>query len=166
MKNLMMLVAVAALAIGAATDSFAQNRQGQGQGQRQQGQGQGQRQGQPPGQNREGAMFRMQEQILAKLNLTADQKKRVTALNKKTEESMKKLREAPGEMRSKMPKFREIHEGHEKALLQILTAQQRTRYQELLKQERERRMKERQQRQGQGGGQGGGQRRGGGTGGG
>ena len=131
----------AVMALG--TGVFAQDAGPKGKG----GQGQGQfRQG-PGGQGKKGPgmrVGRMQQEVLAKLNLTAAQKAKIEALNKKMQAEVQKLMQG-GDREQMREKFRPLMEQHRKDLMAILTKEQQVKYEQLVKEAREK------MRQGRGG---------------
>jgi len=151
MKKIFTLFAAGALLAGMITVVSAQGAGAKGQkGGAQAGQG-------PRGQGG-GGRGRMMNDLLAKVKppVTADQKKKLEALNTKMRAEMEKLRNAPGDMQSKRPKFEALMKKRTDEQNKILTKPQ----QESLKKLIEEAMKNFQDgRQGGPGGQG---RRGGG----
>ncbi|MBS1705066.1 MAG: hypothetical protein JST40_04270 [Armatimonadetes bacterium] len=135
MKSILKLVSVAALAAMVIGSSFAQTPPGP------RGGGKGPANGQQGGQRmRGGGMMKMQQEIFAKLNLTADQKKKIEALNKKTGDAMRALEnKKPEERRTAMQKIREDHQN---ALMKILTPKQQQEYKKLMKEQMEKFRKE------------------------
>jgi Spy/CpxP family protein refolding chaperone len=112
-----------------------------------------------------GGMRRMQEvnkKVMDQLNLTADQKKKVDELQKKTQTKMEGLRKEfkpGGDNAGLRDKFMAINQEHRKALMAILNADQKKKYETLMKAEMEKFRQNRGQN-GQGGpGQGGARRR-------
>lgn len=119
MKKLITTFVVAGAVLGLSAVSFSQQAGAQGQDTKQKGQKQ--RQG-----GRMGRMGKMQGELLAKLNLNEDQKKKVEAQNKKTAEQVKKLmaENKDGDRSKMMEKFKSIRDENDKALKGILTADQ------------------------------------------
>lgn len=137
MKKLALSLVVATAALGLAASSFAQQPGPRGAGQRQQG-----------GMRRMGGM---NNEILAKLNLTADQKTKIAALQKKSREKMMELRKdfQPGGDRSAMrTKLQAMQKENRAELQKILTPAQLKQFDALVKEQRQ---KMRQQRQQNGG---------------
>jgi Spy/CpxP family protein refolding chaperone len=96
---------------------------------------------QKPGQGARGQMGKMQQEIMAKLNLTNDQKAKIKDLGEKRMAEMKKLRESGKQVdRAQMKAMRDKNEADLKA---ILTAEQYKKYEALMKEMREKMMKER-----------------------
>jgi len=130
MKKLLTLGAIAVIGMGLTVSSNAQAPGPGGPGGRLQA-GQG-----GPGGGR--MMMRLgetQKKILGQLDLSADQKKKIEALDKKTKTSMEKLMKEPGDRQAKGPKMREIMQSHREDLNKILTPAQQKKYQELMKAE-------------------------------
>ncbi|MEZ0327814.1 MAG: hypothetical protein ACAH95_18110 [Fimbriimonas sp.] len=153
MKKLISTLIIAGAAFGLVSASFAQTA-GPKQG------GPGQRGPGGPGGGRMARMGKMQEEVLAKLNLTADQKKKIEAHNKKMGEKMKTMFESaqknPGADRTEMrKKFMAMREEGDKGMKAILTAEQWKKFETLRKEARE---KARKQFGGPGGPGAGGQR--------
>lgn len=157
MKRFLTLIAVTAALATMAVPAFAQ---GAGPGGQKPGGGiqGGQRRpggpGGPGGMGRE-RMQKMRAELLAKLNLSADQKTKIAALDKKREAEMQKLRQS-GDREGMREKMRPIMEKYEKDFNAILTPAQRTKYQELRKEMMEKMRKERGGQGGRPGGQPGG----------
>jgi Spy/CpxP family protein refolding chaperone len=88
-----------------------------------------------------GRMAKMQEGVLAKLNLTPDQKKKVDALNVKRQAEMEKMFKggppAEGDRDKMREKMRESQKAYRKDLDKILKPEQSKKYDELMKAERE-----------------------------
>lgn len=121
MKKFLPLIAIAAMSAGFATVSLAQDAGPRG-GQLQGRQGRGM-----------GGMMRMakvREEVLAQLNLTADQKKKLAELDKKTEAEVKALM-VPGKPVDRA-KAREVMEAHRDGMKKILTKEQNKKYRELM----------------------------------
>lgn len=76
-------------------------------------------------------MQKMQKEIYAQLKLSADQTKKVEALDKATAKKLDDLRAAPGDRQSKGPKMREIRDAHQKDLEKILTKAQADQFKKL-----------------------------------
>ncbi len=128
MKKIFTLVGIVAAVGALATASFAQKPGPGGQG----GQGGKFGGGQGgPGQGRMQGMRKMQEEILAKLNLTADQKSKIKALNDKFQKDIQALMKS-GDPQSNRDKFRELSKNHRDAMMKILTPAQQTQYKKLI----------------------------------
>ncbi|HVL39236.1 MAG TPA: hypothetical protein VM328_07580 [Fimbriimonadaceae bacterium] len=133
MKRLTAFLAVAGLALGAASITFAQAagpaKQGDKQG------AQGAKQGAQGGQqgNFGARRAKMNEEIFAKLNLTAAQKTKIQALQKKSQEKMRALMQKPGDRQAKRPEFQKLMKENHDALMAILTPAQRTKFEALRK---------------------------------
>jgi Spy/CpxP family protein refolding chaperone len=155
MKKLISTLVVAGAVLGLAAVSF-----GQAAGPKQGSagkQGAGKQGGARQGGNRMARMAKMQEEIFAKLNLTAAQKEKIKAHNKKMAEKSKAMFEEaqknPGaDRQAMMGKFRAMREESDKALKSILTADQYKKFETLRKEARD---KARQQFGGRPGGAGG-----------
>ncbi len=113
-----------------------------------QGKTQGKGQGAQQGQGRRGGFGRVQEEVLAKLNLTAPQKQKIGAIQQKTRDAMMKLRDAPGDRQQKMAKFRELSQKSRQEVLAVLTPKQKAQFEELMKAAIEKMRSERGQRNG------------------
>ncbi|RYG32905.1 hypothetical protein EON81_19540 [bacterium] len=88
-------------------------------------------------------MTKMNEEIYKQLNLTADQKKKVAALDKSYMEKGKKAFEASkGDFRAMREKTKGMREAHEKALFVILTDPQEKKYKSLRKAQMEKMRKQ------------------------
>lgn len=143
MKRLVLIITGTVLATALAF-SQAAGPQGQGKGQAK-GQGGQVRAGQrgPGGPGQGGPdraamrqrMQQMQKEIYAKLKLSADQTKKVEALDKATTKKLDDLRAAPGDRQSKGPKMREIRDAHQKELEKILTKAQADQFKKLRKEQ-------------------------------
>lgn len=121
MKKFLPLIAIAAMSLGFAAVSVAQDagpRGGQLQGK--QGRGQG-------GMRR---MGKFREEVLAQLNLTADQKRKLAELDKKTQAEMKALME-PGKPIDRA-KAKQVMDSHRDAMKKILTKEQNKKFRELM----------------------------------
>lgn len=135
MKKTISIIIATAMAMTLVTSAFAQGAGpagGQKGGQRQGGPGgPGGRQGGPGGGMRRNPM-QMDEPILAKLNLSGDQKKQVKNLKDQTAKKMKELMDKAqkgGGDRSKMrDEFRSMMKGYNDGLEKILTAPQQAQY--------------------------------------
>lgn len=128
MKKICTLVGILAALGALATASFAQ-KPGPGQG------GKGNKvdggKGGPGQGGRMQGMRKMQEEILAKLNLTADQKAKIKSLNDKFQKEIQDLMKA-GDPQSNRDKFRELSKTHREAMLKILTPAQQKQYKTLI----------------------------------
>lgn len=122
MNKLVTMVTVAALAVGMSVSVMAQQPGPKGGDAKRGPGGIG---------GRFGRMAEMEKDILAKLNLNADQKKKIEALNKKTKTKMEALMKEPGEMKDKREKFREINQNRRDEMNKILTPAQQKKYKEL-----------------------------------
>jgi len=138
MKKTISIIIAAVMGATLVTSAFAQGAGpagGQKGGQKQGGPGgpggPGGRQGGPGGGMRRNPM-QMDEPILAKLNLSGDQKKQVKNLKDQMGKKMKELMEkgrAGGGDRSKMrEEFRSMMKGYNDGLEKILTAPQQAQY--------------------------------------
>ncbi len=166
MKKLISTLVIAGAAFGLVTASYAQ---AAGPKQAAGAKG-GVQRGPGGGGNRMVRMGKMQDELFAKLNLTAAQKEKVKAHSKKMADKMKSAFEAaqknPSADRAEMRKnFMAMREEGDKGLKDILTAQQWTKFETLRK---EARAKARQNMGGPGGpgkagGTGGAAKRGGGA---
>ncbi len=164
MKKILTLVGIVAMLGAFATASFAQKPGPGGQGGKT---GSGKGPGGPggPGQGRGLQMRKMQGELLAKLGLSADQKAKIAALDKKYQADMQALMKN-GNPRDNMDKFRALSKTHREAVGKVLTAAQKAKYEQLMKEMREKMMKDRGGKGPGGPGKGGGGKPGGGTGGG
>ena len=160
MKKIINLILVGAAMSALVTSAFAQTAGPRNGGGAPQG---GQRgPGGPGGQRGEmmQRMRKMQEEVMAKLNLTPQQKTKIKSLNDKFQDDMKKLRD--GVKQGERPtdaqreKMRDLSTKHREAIQAVLTPKQKEQYEKLMKEAMEKMRKER----GQGGA--GGQRPGGG----
>lgn len=139
MKKFLTLVTAVGLAVSLSAISLAQ-----GAGPKNGGQGSTTQKGQKGQEGRRGGMMmrgKMMQEILAKLNLTADQKKKIEALQASTREKIKALRDKNkgGDMRSMRDQFRPIMEAHQKGMKDILTDAQEKKLEELMKEARAKR---------------------------
>jgi Spy/CpxP family protein refolding chaperone len=143
MKKLITIMIAGALAASFATSAFAQGAGPRGGGvqggQGGIGGGKGQRQG---GGMR---MMKMQQELMAKLNLTTAQKTKIEAINKKFADDMKTLREKAktGDRKALQPEFRKAQMAHREEIAAVLTAEQKKKYQEEMKAMMEKMRKER-----------------------
>lgn len=141
MKKLMQLLGIATLAVAVMVPAMAQDAGPRG--------GKGQK-----AEGREGRqMGRMQEvnkKILAQLDLSAEQKEKIKALEEATRAELEKSRPGPdGDRQQARQKMAEIQRNHREKLMAILTPAQRTKYQELWRAEMEKMRKERGGKPGQ-----------------
>lgn len=106
------------------------------------GQGKGQGKGQPgQGERRMGGgMRKMQEEIIAKLNLSKEQKAKVEALRKKQQAEFEKIRQ--GGERPDREKMKAMMEKNNKDFMAILTPQQQAQYKKLMEEARAKWQKE------------------------
>lgn len=88
-----------------------------------------------PGPKPGGRMRMMQQELLAKLNLTPAQKQKIEALNKQMMEKMKGERNAKPEDRRE--KMKALQDWHRAELKKILTAEQFAKFEKLMKEARE-----------------------------
>lgn len=153
MKKLLTLTIAGAFMAGAATVGFAQGAGPKGgkapgvggqNGKAKPGQGAGLGQ-------RFGGMRKMQEEILAKLNLTEKQKVAIKALNDKQRAEMEKMRNSGGDPKANRDKFMAMRKAHQDAFMKILTPQQQATYQKALEEMRAKWQKERGAGRGPGG---------------
>ncbi|HMS54134.1 MAG TPA: hypothetical protein PKA27_01915 [Fimbriimonadaceae bacterium] len=90
-----------------------------------------------PGAGRQGGMRRgmgMNEEMMAKLGLSADQKKKIEALNKKTQDQMKAVFEgSKGDREKAREKMRPIMENQRNEMKKILTPAQQAKLEQLRK---------------------------------
>lgn len=125
MKKTLTVLAIATMALGLGVGAYAQDAGPQG-GQLKQGQGQ------RKGGGMQKARGKIQQDILAQLNLTADQKAKIEALNKKTQETVKeKMAAADGDRQKGGQGMREVMKNHQESLMKILTKEQQVKYREL-----------------------------------
>ncbi len=131
MKKTISIIIAAVMGMTLVTSAFAQGA-GPAGGQKQGGPGgPGGRQGGPQGGRMRMNPMQMDEPILAKLNLSGDQKKQVKNLKEQTGKKMKELMEKgqKGGDRSKMrEEFRSMMKGYNDGLEKILTAPQQAQY--------------------------------------
>ncbi|HRK21315.1 MAG TPA: hypothetical protein PLX06_05880 [Fimbriimonadaceae bacterium] len=125
MKKLLSLCAAGVLMAGLITVVSAQGAGAKGQKGAQSGQGQGRGPGGGGGQRRMGG-GRMMQEMLSKVKppVTDAQKKKIEALNTKMRAEFEKLREAPGDMQSKRPKFEALMKKRNDEMNKILNKQQ------------------------------------------
>lgn len=142
MKKIMNIFVVAALAAGITTSALAQDAGPKG--------GKGGQPGQPGAERSERRgpnmqrMMQMRKQMMDKLNLTADQKKKVAALDAKMKQQMEAAMKSSGGDRQKMMQgMRGMRQSYQKDLNAILTADQRKKFEQLMKERRDQMMKER-----------------------
>ncbi|MBS1716275.1 MAG: Spy/CpxP family protein refolding chaperone [Armatimonadetes bacterium] len=86
-------------------------------------------------------MGQMEKEILSKLNLTADQKKQIAALQKqlkpKREALMAQMKDAKGDrtkMQALRPQFQALRKEHEEGLMKILTPAQQKQFKDAIAQ--------------------------------
>jgi len=84
------------------------------------------------GQARPGQMRKMQEEIFAKLGLSADQKSKIEALNKKMAADFQAMMKA-GNREENRTKMRDMMKKHRDSVMAVLNTQQKAKYQQLLK---------------------------------
>jgi len=168
MKNLArnLTFAVAIMALNSVSFAQGAGPQGGAPGVGQQGGRRGGGQGMGGMRRMGGArMAQRNKELFAKLNLTADQKKKIEALQKKHQEKMRATFTQAGgpsaDRQALMEKFREMQKGYRAELMKILTPAQEKQYSAAVKEMREKMRKERGQggpggapgrRPGQGGG--------------
>lgn len=128
MKRIIAMTICALFAVSALAQQAGARGQGQAQGQQRQGQAQGQ------GQGRMGGM-RGQAEIFEKLKLTADQKKKIEALQTKNQAAFTKLRDEKDQAKRR--------EGMQKLMTsmnteigKILTKDQKAQYDKLIAERR------------------------------
>lgn len=133
MKRFFTVFTVSALTLALSAGLFAQ-----GAGPK--GGGVGQQKGQ------EGRGFKrgkMNQEFMAKLNLTPDQKKKIDALQKSTQEKMKALMgnggAVKGDRTAMREKFKPIMDAHKKAMKEILTPEQEKKLEAMRKEMRSKR---------------------------
>jgi hypothetical protein len=156
MKKLITTFIVAGAVLGLSAVTFGQAAGAKQGGAKQGGAKQGAKQGGArqggvraggQGANRMGRMAKMQEELLAKLKLNADQKKKVEAHDKKMAAKMKamfdEMQKKPNSDRSAMrAKFTALREEGDKGMKAILTADQWTKFEVARKEAREKMRKE------------------------
>jgi hypothetical protein len=137
MKKIWTLIAAGALIAGIVGYAGAQGAGPKGQ------KGGPQAGADKPGGPRQGGprASRMQAELFAKIQppLSADQKKKVEALNKSFGEQIRKLMEAPGERESKREKFMALRKKHQEEIAKILNKQQQESLKKLMEEARKRR---------------------------
>jgi Spy/CpxP family protein refolding chaperone len=138
MKKLLVLLATAVMALSVIAPVMAQ----------QPGPRQGDERAATP-QRRE-MIEQIRQRVLNQLGLTQAQRTRIAALDKKLEEDLAKLAQTQADRQARAPRMRELRQQHQRDVQAVLTAQQRTRFQELMREEM-RRMRE---ELGKGGGKG------------
>lgn len=129
MKKLLALLATTVLAIAVAAPALAQ---APGPGGRPGGAG---GQGRMMNPERMKQLEEMRTKILGQLGLSAQQKTKIQALDNKLKEDLEKLVKAPGELREKAPKMRELRQKHQQDTMAVLTEPQKTKFQELMREE-------------------------------
>ncbi|MBV6457137.1 MAG: hypothetical protein HONBIEJF_00244 [Fimbriimonadaceae bacterium] len=105
----------------------------------------------PGGKGFGGRMRGMSKEFLAKLNLTADQQKKVEALEKSTQSKVQAIMNTDGDRESKMKKMREVMQGHRDAMGKILTKQQQEQMKKMMAEARAKRQKDGKGPDGKGG---------------
>ena len=132
MKRLLKFATAAALGLALAAFGITQGAGPKGGAT---GGDQGGIQGGQKGQRGQGLqrMAKMRQEIMAKLNLTPDQKRKIEGLNKSFKADLKNLREAPGDRKAKMPKMQELMQKHREAVGALLTPEQKKKFEELMK---------------------------------
>ena len=130
MKKICMMFTVGVLAMGLTTSVFAQAAGPKGGAP-----GQGQKQGQGAMKDRAAAMQKLHQEILAKLNLSAQQKTLMEALQKKEKAAMEALREKAktGDREALRGEMQKIRKDGQEGLKAILNEKQIQQYQELMK---------------------------------
>lgn len=136
MKNIFRVFTVAVAALSLAAVGLAQTPGPKGNKQGFQGKG-------PDGKGfGQGRMRGMSKEFLAKLNLTADQQKKVDALQKSTQTKVQAIMNTDGDREGKMKKMREVMQGHRDALGKILTKQQQEQLKKMMADARAKREKD------------------------
>lgn len=79
------------------------------------------------------------QQMVKDLSLTADQTKKVEALQKKMMDTMTKLRSAPGDRSSKMDQFKKMRDEFNGGMKKILTPAQQAKFEKMQKERMNRR---------------------------
>lgn len=135
MKNIFRVLTVAVAAMSLAAVGFAQTPGPKGNKQGFQGKGQ-------DGKGFGGRMRGMNKELLGKLNLSADQQKKVEALEKSTQSKVQAIMNTDGDRESKMKKMREVMQGHRDELNKILTKPQQEQLKKLMAEARAKRQKD------------------------
>lgn len=137
MKKFLTLIAIATMALGLGAVSLAQDA----------GPRAGQLQGKQKGRHGGGGarLMKVQKEILAKLNLTADQKRKVEELDKKTQADVKELMDSGKQDRQQM---KQIMEEHRAGMAKILTPEQNRRFREMMLDAMKKMKEEREKRKG------------------
>lgn len=128
MKRIIAMTICALFAVSALAQQAGARGQGQAQGQQRQGQGQGQ------GQGRTGGM-RGQAEIFEKLKLTADQKKKIEALQAKNRDAFTKLRDEKDETKRREG-MQKLMTSMQTEIGKILTKDQKAQYDKLIAERR------------------------------
>lgn len=128
MKRIIAMTICALFAVSALAQQAGARGQGQAQGQQRQGQGQGQ------GQGRMGGM-RGQAEIFEKLNLTADQKKKIEALQAKNRDAFAKLRDEKDQAKRREG-MQKLMTSMQTEIGKILTKDQKAQYDKLIAERR------------------------------
>ncbi len=128
MKRIIAMTICALFAVSALAQQAGARGQGQAQGQQRQGQGQGQ------GQGRMGGM-RGQAEIFEKLKLTADQKKKIEALQTKNRDAFAKLRDEKDETKRREG-MQKLMTSMQTEIGKILTKDQKAQYDKLIAERR------------------------------
>lgn len=128
MKRIIAMTICALFAVSALAQQAGARGQGQAQGQQRQGQGQGQ------GQGRMGGM-RGQAEIFEKLNLTADQKKKIEALQAKNRDAFAKLRDEKDQAKRREG-MQKLMTSMQTEIGKILTKDQKAQYDKFIAERR------------------------------
>lgn len=128
MKRIIAMTICALFAVSALAQQAGARGQGQAQGQQRQGQAQGQ------GQGRMGGM-RGQAEIFEKLKLTADQKKKIEAVQTKNQAAFAKLRDEKDQAKRREG-MQKLMTSMQTEIGKILTKDQKTQYDKLIAERR------------------------------
>lgn len=128
MKRIIAMTICALFAVSALAQQAGARGQGQAQGQQRQGQAQGQ------GQGRVGGM-RGQAEIFEKLKLTADQKKKIEALQTKNQAAFTKLRDEKDQAKRREG-MQKLMTSMQTEIGKILTKDQKAQYDKLIAERR------------------------------
>ncbi len=128
MKRIIAMTICALFAVSALAQQAGARGQGQAQGQQRQGQAQGQ------GQGRMGGM-RGQAEIFEKLKLTADQKKKIEALQTKNQAAFTKLRDEKDQAKRREG-MQKLMTSMQTEIGKILTKDQKAQYDKLIAERR------------------------------
>lgn len=128
MKRIIAMTICALFAVSALAQQAGARGQGQSQGQQRQGQAQGQ------GQGRMGGM-RGQAEIFEKLKLTADQKKKIEALQTKNQAAFTKLRDEKDQAKRREG-MQKLMTSMQTEIGKILTKDQKAQYDKLIAERR------------------------------